>query len=279
MSSDKRSKFKPLWFLHEERMSVSHSKNLEPLRLERVLAQTDVGDNSLDESTTNANGKLDLLATELRINEEDTQQHSTSATPERVEGRVLRSRRSFTTNSSFSDTKRNDPSPQSGANDAALQVKTLCHGTENMKSPALHRQSSDYVPSPPHFLATPSRIGTSATEILFVDLRRTKIASEDKLPVSPSKMNKRKCVSDIHDHDNGSAQHEHAVHSPDIDGNNRMSLHSKLSKATPPRCVIDSELVLALDTPVCDYGLSMRQRQLKYNLTREERSRFLQKPP
>ncbi|GFO01291.1 hypothetical protein PoB_002779600 [Plakobranchus ocellatus] len=72
------------------------------------------------------------------------------------------------------------------------------------------------------------------------------------------------------------SQNVHCV--PDaLDDHDAMSSsHKNVSSVTPPRVSSSSSLVLALDTPECDYGLSLRGRQLKYGL--QDQNSFIKKP-
>ena len=283
MSLSKRSKFRPLKFVCEETLgdaSPCGSKHLRPVCLETVLAQTREEsccsrDDAANVAAYHTAKHCEFSPTAFGINQENANEHSVLASRRKVEEeRVLRSGRSVNFGS-FDYGKRKSLSEKEGVN-AAFSTRTSCIDSDNLNSTALEQQqvttdSIDCVPCPTSFISTPSRAEVVSNEP-SLDLNQSQAGDPVGLQVSSTKTTSGKCLSG-----NNSGSYDH-VCCHNLTSMDRISSEVNFWIATPPRSATNSKIVLALDTPQGDYGLSLRQRQLKYGL-REDYHMPLTEPP
>ncbi|RUS86382.1 hypothetical protein EGW08_005832 [Elysia chlorotica] len=287
-SLNKRSKFRPLRFLSEEitespSPSACHPKHLEPVRLEPLLAQTGEENACTGEDATNVGSphtgqhyQFSRKASE--VDKENAEVHSSLTIGRNAGGeeRVLRSGRSIGSASSCRE-RRNSLCENENV-DMALLPGRLCVDTEDLNHAALAQQpvtpdSVDCVPCPTSFISTPSRAEITSNESCH-DLNRSQTADPLELVVT-TKTDSGNCLRSV----NKSGSHECVTATCDnLTCKVRDSSHGCSWAATPPRIARDSKLVLALDTPLCDYGLSLRQRQLKYGLRETSHEPHAQPP-
>ncbi|GFR68973.1 hypothetical protein ElyMa_002036300 [Elysia marginata] len=288
---NKRSKFKPLRFLCEEtssgETSVCDPKHLQPIRLETILQQAGGEKCHVHEgSNAGQNSEMDIEHSNLPtkhvgINKENTDQHSAAlSTPVRA-NRVLRSGR-CDSSGSICKTKRTTHSSErinfcNVIETGAPYSKADYGNSTDSQQYQTTDDSLVNVPCPASFVATPSRVEFSADEQLL-DMNEPQTDHPDRCLSSPSTADGK-----------SSTLTHNCVNMPvpnkdDLACNNnvksRLGIFSNTNSwlKTPPGKERDFRVVLALDTPECDYGLRLRQRQLKYGL-REGKQNMLTKPP
>lgn len=261
----KRAKFKPLRFLCDEPsaggISVIGTKHLEPIRLETLLAQSEKNNCRLPEDPMCLQKDIHLndRARSLDSDKENSDKVSAFVTPERTD-RILRSGRRVSSSSPSPPKRKTRSSEHEMAQPSDACVP--CGETAALQQ-HLTQDSLESVPCPASFIATPSRTDSINHE-QTPELNQPCIALNNGHLSSPLAPNAK--------YSSSFSPIIPRKHANRLDSNLRTICHANFWLATPPRSCISSEIVLALDTPVCDYGLGLRQRQLKYDLTEEKQN-------